>query len=420
MSAAVSAGSDPLRVCYILKMFPRLSETFILNEILELEERGVEVSVVSLMYPGDGRFHGRVGGLKLSIDCVPRDKPEVYWARIRGELGDHAPQLEQWKPAIELLERHNIPKDFDLLMRAAVIAGLLRQRGVHHVHAHFATISTRVAALVSAMTGITYSFTSHAKDIFRETVDRQLYRELVDRSAFNVTVSDYNREFLMEHTPEIDGDKVRRLYNGIDLDYFRPADAERDTRHVLSVGRLVPKKGFDVLLRAAKRLANEGSPLHFTIVGDGEDRDALLALQRELRLENTVRFAGALPQERVRTLYDSASITALACVPDEIGNRDALPTTLLESLACGLPAVSTRLTGVPEIVDDEVGAIVEPHRDDQLASAISALTSRVDEGLRARCRERAKERFDLRQNVATLHQWFGEAGRGGGTEGPRS
>ncbi len=420
MSAPDNPGDEPLRVCYILKMFPRLSETFILNEILELEERGVDVSVVSLMLPHDGRFHGRLGGLKLTVDHVVRDKPEGYWARIRGDLVDYAPALDRWQPAIELLEAHAIPKDFDLLLRAVVIAGMLQKRGVHHVHAHFATIATRVAALVSSMTGITFSFTSHAKDIFRETVDRNLYRDLVDRSAFNVTVSDYNREFLIEHTPNIDAAKVRRLYNGIDLGYFQPSSTPRDPNHVLSVGRLVPKKGFDVLLRAAKRLVNEGSRLRFTIVGDGEDRDALHALNRELGLENTVTFAGGLPQERVRELYDVASITALACVPDAIGNRDALPTTLLESLACGVPAVSTRLTGVPEIIDETVGAVVEPNQDEPLARAIAELAQRVDPALRQRCRDRAADRFDLRRNVATLHEFFEEASRSAKNNGATS
>ncbi|MCA8959684.1 MAG: glycosyltransferase [Planctomycetes bacterium] len=406
MPVTTPAKADRLRVCYILKMFPRLSETFILNEILSLERQGVEVSVISLMHPADGRFHGRLSELELTVDYLPKDKIEVYWERIRGELREFAPPLEDWKSAVRFAERHHIPKDLDLVLRSVIVAGLLRSRGVHHVHAHFATISTRVAALAHLMTGMPFSFTSHAKDIFRETVDRGLYRDLVELSRFNITVSDFNREYILEHTPGVDSEKIVRLYNGIDLDYFRPAEGPRDPNHIVSVGRLVPKKGFDVLLRAARELQERGSALHFTIVGDGEDRDALHALHRELGLGDRVRFVGALAQEEVRKLYGVAGLTALACIPDDIGNRDALPTTLLESLACGVPAVSTRLTGVPEIVTGTTGAIVEPGDADALARALAQMATEVDEPMRQRCRARAEELFDLHRNAGILRSHF--------------
>jgi glycosyltransferase involved in cell wall biosynthesis len=244
------------------------------------------------------------------------------------------------------------------------------------------------------MTGVPFSFTSHAKDIFRETVNRDLYKELVDRAAFNITVSDFNRQFILENTPGIDAEKVIRLYNGIDLSYFdQPEDQKQKSRvpHIVSVGRLVPKKGFDILLDALSTWKASAREFRATIIGDGEDREKLHALCGELRRH-----------------FREADLSVLACVPDEIGNMDALPTTLLESLALGVPVVSTVLTGVPGIVGDESGVLVPPHDAQALAEGMDAMLRRIDTGefSPARSRERAQELFDLPTNVGRLATHF--------------
>ena len=169
----------PLRVGYILKMFPRLSETFILNELLELERQGTDVSVFSLLFPADGRFHGRLANLKLEASYFPRKKAESSWRQI-WELPDELrPPIPRWEEAVNFLRRWSIPNDLDLLLRAVAISAEVKARGIQHLHAHFATIATRMAALVNIMTGIPFSFTSHAKDIFRTTVNPDLYTDLV-------------------------------------------------------------------------------------------------------------------------------------------------------------------------------------------------------------------------------------------------
>jgi len=192
-------------------MFPRLSETFILNEVLELERQGVDVDVFSLMAPGDGRFHGNLSQLNLAVRYLTREKPESSWAKIWKLAPDLAPPLARWDEAIDFLHRHHIPKDLDMLLRAVLIGAEARSLGVQHFHAHFATISTRMAALVNLLYGIPFSFTCHAKDIFRETVNRVLFKELVDLSAFAITVSDFNRNYILEQTPGMDASKMIRL-----------------------------------------------------------------------------------------------------------------------------------------------------------------------------------------------------------------
>ncbi len=405
-----------LRIGYVLKMFPRLSETFILNELLELERQDAELSVYSLMHPNDGRFHGRLAGLQLTAQYFPRDKPESTWNTLCELRQGLAPSFHRWSKAADFLRRHSIPGDLDLLLRSALIGVHAKAQGIQHLHAHFATVATRVAALVSMLTDIPFSFTAHAKDIFRTTVDRRLFAELVDRAAFAITVSDFNRDFIRSHTPGIDDRKLIRLYNGVDLDFFTPKVNREipDIPHIISVGRLVPKKGFDHLLRALRACKDEGSRFRATVVGDGAEMQNLLALRRELDLDADVTFPGSLPQENVRELLAEASMVALACVPDQDGNMDALPTVLLEALALDVPVVSTRLTGIPEIVGDGAGLLVDPGDDAALARAIRELWEQIRSGARSpgRGRVRAERLFDLRKNGAVLRDLFADSASG--------
>ena len=399
-----------VRVGYVLKMFPRLSETFILNELLALEEQGADLSVFSLMYPADGKFHGRLGRLACTADYLPRDKLEGYWERIHAADLGLVPGFDRWEAATRFLRRHRIPKDLDLLLRSVAIAVEVRRRRIQHLHAHFATIATRVAAVVHLLTGVPFSFTSHAKDIFRSTVDFGLYQELLELAAFNVTVSDFNRRHLAERIDARLMDKVVRLYNGIDLSYFAPVEDDRrvDQLDIVSVGRLVPKKGFGDLLAALALLHEKNVPARLTIIGDGEGEADLRARSEAAGLTGVVEFAGALSQEETRDRVAGATMMALACCADADGNMDALPTVLLEALALDVPLVSTRLSGVPEIVAANVGELAEAGNPASMAEAIERLWQRIQRGdvARGTCRERAAELFDLRANAGRLFERF--------------
>ncbi|MAW78094.1 MAG: hypothetical protein CMJ95_12010 [Planctomycetes bacterium] len=401
---------SPLHVAYLLKMFPRLSETFILNEVLELERQGVEVQVFSLMPPGDGKFHGSISELKLTIRYIPREKPEAFWARLGEFEPDLVPSMDRWEPAVEFLRKYRIPKDLDMLLRALIIGAEAKKSGVQHIHAHFATISTRMAALVNLLYDIPFSFTCHAKDIFRVTVDRELFRDLVAKSSFAITVSDFNRNFILENTPGVDSEKIIRLYNGIDLNFFEtPTEPlKTDPLEIVSVGRLVPKKGFDHLLNALSMLKSGNINFHTTIIGDGEEKTRLQQQCQGLGLDDKVEFTGALPIEEVRRRCADSSMMVLGCVPDTDGNMDALPTVLLEALALDLPIVTTTLTGCPEIVGADAGVLVEPGNPEALAKSISTLANKIQEGGidRGTARARAEQLFDLSTNVSTLRGHF--------------
>jgi glycosyltransferase involved in cell wall biosynthesis len=261
------------------------------------------------------------------------------------------------------------------------------------------------------MAGITYSFTAHAKDIYEQSVKTDALRLKVKNAAAVVTVSDYNREHLVRTLgPEAEG--VRRIYNGLDLGEF-PAPAAEPARsgepEVIGVGRLVEKKGFDDLLRACAVLKREGTPIRCAIVGTGPEEPALRSMVESLGLSDRVRLVGARPRAEVIEMMRGAWALAAPCVVGADGNRDGLPTVLLEAMALGTPCISTPVTGIPEVVGDgRTGLLVAERNPEALAGAIRRLVT--DRSLVASlCREarRLVEReFDIHHNAAAMREMF--------------
>lgn len=406
--------TEPMRVGYVLKKFPRLSETFILNEVLELQRQGVDVHVISLYPPDDGRFHAAVAELKNPVVYVPEMRLHQAFSELLRDRSLVQPMLGRLGAALDYLLDLGEAQGTPVLKRALAVALAMARLRLHHVHAHFATIAARTALTCRMLTGASYSFTCHAKDIYRDTVSPTEFARLLDEAAFAVTVCDANRDYVLERLAPGRGDKLLRLYNGVDLSRFvATPDAERASPpEILAVGRLVPKKGFHVLLDACALLKGRGTAFRCVLVGDGEEKAALEAQVDRLQLRDVVTLTGALSQESIVPLMRTASIAALPCVEDDQGNRDALPTTLLEALACGLPCVSTPVGGVPEIIEEGVNGHLVPQNDAvSLAAAIERLLAD-----RAACRRfgaagrsRALERFDLTHNVATLRACFARA-----------
>jgi glycosyltransferase involved in cell wall biosynthesis len=394
-----------LRIAYILKKYPRLSETFILNEILELERQGVEVTIFSLRRPDDGRFHPGTCRLKGNVVYVPEMKGTDALPILR----EMWPSLRKHRTALaELMEEALLSPDPGAV--AELVAGLLIAREVNarrfdHLHAHFATIASSVARIVHAMTTVPYSFTAHAMDIYRHRVQPDRFGKMVKDAAFVVTVCDANKTYIERDLLGRSEPKLRRIYNGIDLGVFAPRAAPPvSTPLVLGVGRLIEKKGFHVLLNACAALRDGGEEFRCVIVGDGEDRERLHDQCRELGLDEFVEFLGARTQDEVLALIRQASVVCLPCVTAADGNKDALPTVLLEALSCGVPAVSTPVGGIAEILGTNAGLLVPENSADSLASAISSVLR--DRALAAKLarngRERAEKLFDLHQNVSEL------------------
>jgi glycosyltransferase involved in cell wall biosynthesis len=400
----------PLRIGYVAKMFPRLSETFVLNEILELERQGAEVVVFSAKKPNEGRFHPQLARLKAQVIYF-EDLDTKKWAQwISADWDTLGPRAGRVWDLVRGALAEGEPQRVDRIWQAAWMAARCAELKLDRLHAHFATLPAMLAYLVHRVSGIPYSFTAHAKDIFVYAPEETRLGELIEHADFMVTVTEYNRRYLCRILPGVDPAKIEVVHNGIDLTDFEAAPAmDREEDLVLGVGRLVPKKGFDDLLRACAVLKEAGRSFRCVIAGGGVAEDDIRGLARELDLEDVVTFTGPVKVDHVRDLMRRATVFALPCRVAPDGNVDALPTVLLEALASGLPGISTSLSGVPEIISDgREGLLIPPDDPEALARAVARLLDSPDErrDMAREGRRKAEEAFDIRLNVERMHRLF--------------
>jgi glycosyltransferase involved in cell wall biosynthesis len=392
---------DPPRVGYILKRYPRYSETFIINEILAHESAGLAVEIFSLRPASDTHFPEQVERVRARVTYLPSEgKAAEFWAALE----DAHESFAAFRSFLRLA------KDEDALvgLQSLLIAYAARQRGLTHLHAHFATAATAAARLAAHLTGLPYSFTAHAKDIFHDDVrSDDLSCKLRDAAAV-VTVSDYNCAHLRERFGRAAAG-VRRVYNGLDIRNF-PFAAPRDrTDRIVAVGRLVEKKGFADLVDACAILARRGRAFSCDIIGGGELSAALQSQINALGLGERVRLRGALPLSEVTHAVREAAVLAAPCVVGGDGNRDGLPTVLLEAMALGTPCVATPVTGIPEVVrDGQTGRLVPEHNPADLADALHQLLDAPQVRVRLATAARAliEANFDIHKNTARIRDLF--------------
>lgn len=400
-----------LRIGYLLRAYPRFSQTFVANEIAELERQGAEVFVLSLRIPKDEPVHEAASRVRAAVEYLPKPRH----AQRRAVLHTLA---EPWRSnrtglaaALRVL-RSDPTCDWDDFVHALEVVRWARQHRLDHIHVHFGTSEATVALMANLLGEVPYSLTLHAFDIFRDNVDLRLLAQKINHSRFSVTVTEFNRDYLVASARGLDVERLRVCYNGISVERFAAERAPSPTPTVFGLGRLIEKKGFGHLIAAVARLRDQGLVVQCRIGGDGPELQELRRRIDAARLTAQMEMLGPLNEAQVREELRGATCFVLPCIRAKDGNIDALPTVLLEAQASGCPVITTRLSGNPEIVEDRVsGLLVEPGDDDELARAIReivstpALAARLSE----QGRRRAEERFDIRKNVAVLHRWFQKA-----------
>lgn len=396
-----------MKIGYVLKRYPRYSETFVVNEILAHEAAGLEVEIFALRPPSDTHFQDIISRVRAPVNYLSASgiKAADFWTALGGAAVS-SPGL--WTALGEAGS-----EDARDVYQAALLAREARLKGITHLHAHFATASTTVARLAAKFAGIPYTFTAHAKDIFHESVCPEDFRRKLEDAAGVVTVSDYNLRYLRENYGPA-AERMRRVYNGLDLQRFTyKAPLHRPSR-IVAVGRLVEKKGFADLIGACATLAASGRRFTCEIVGSGELEADLRGRIEQSGAGGIVRLIGPRPQAEVVRLVQEAAAFVAPCVLGEDGNRDGLPTALLEAMALGTPVVSTDVTGIPEVLrDGETGLLVPQRNPAALAGAISRLTR--DSTLRIRLADRARRLietdFNVHANAAHLREIFAQSAR---------
>jgi len=406
----------------VLKGYPRISETFISNEILLLEQLGFAVHIFSMRRGRESFTHESVARIRAGVDYLPETFLRNIHRLLYHNLCLAMRRPRRYAAGVAVARRRFRRTRNPASLRHFLQAGYLVQRclpgsGVVHLHAHFAHSPASVALYASVLSGRPFSFTAHAKDIY--TSDAAQLREKMALARFVVTCTEYNRRHLMAlagglRTP------IHRIYHGIDTRLFANGGDFRSTAsppyHVLSVARLTEKKGIATVLRAVKQLQERGVRLTYTLIGDGQERAKILELVRQLGLDAVCRWLGTQPHAVVLEHYRRADLFVLGCEVAADGDRDGIPNVLFESMAMGVPVVTTEVSAIPELVESgRTGLLVPPGRPEALADAM--LRMLADAGLRQRvipaARERVLHDFDNRALVGRLAETYRTALTGG-------
>jgi glycosyltransferase involved in cell wall biosynthesis len=373
--------SERLRVAYLVKTFPRLSETFILNEILGVEELGLELEIFSLrkLPPANEPVHPDVAKVKAPVRYIPSlirplwppglalllfshlallfAAPQRYFAAARFHFGSgNGPRL----------------KDF---LQAGYLGRALSRGKFTHLHAHFANVPTTVAEIVKHLTGIGYSFTAHAKDVYL-TPPSELARKIKEAKCV-LTCTAVNQRYLAGLADQ--GTPVRLAYHGVDVSRFRALSSGDSPQNdgvplILSVARLCEKKGLEFLIEACRILVDRGVAFQCRIVGHGPLEDKLQKMIATLALRDRVFLLGKMTQDQLAQLYPQSNLFVLPCMILENGDQDGIPNVLFEAMVCGVPIVSTEIPGICELIEHQKnGLLVEQRNARALADAIELL-----------------------------------------------
>lgn len=351
---------------YLFERFPSFTQTFCNREVAEMIAQGMRPEIFSIRGADEGNTFPPE--LAARVRYLPPDN-ELN-REVRRLRAEHRIHSGVW----EIFSTWGDRGDKARLYEAAWLGLELKRLHVRHVHAHFAGMAARTAYWLRKFWGITYSFTGHANDIFCETNFPVSLAEIVAEARLVVTETDFSRDWLREKFPRHAG-RIERCYNGIDVERFAASEAHGGALpRIISVGRYVEKKGFSDLIDACASLRERGVKFECDIVGSGPLEEALRSQIDRLALAENVRLTGSRSEPEVIEMLRGAAVFALPCVREADGGSDNLPTVIMEAMAIGLPIVSTRIAGVPEMVVDGVTGFLVAERDPaQTAGAIETL-----------------------------------------------
>ena len=397
-------------VLYIGAVLPSLTETFVYREVLGLRERGWNVPIASVHAPALDDSGGELASLasealpvyglgagrilaRVAAECAARPvrTTRTLWRSVRDAVGGRD---------LRLVQR---PKVLVQALAAVAVAREARSLGLRRVHAHMAHVPATIGMYLAQHLGVAFSFTGHANDLFQQ---RSLLAEKLSRADFVAAISHWHREFYRSVVPDLTDAKMPIVRCGVDTEAFRDRGPARAAEELLiSVGRLVEKKGFHVLIRALPAVLRSHPDVRLHLIGEGPERERLESLVRELGLESRVRFLGARSNDEVRRAVGEARVFALPCVRAASGDKDGIPVVLMEAMALGVPVVAGALPAIRELVDGTAtGLLCEPGSVEDVERALLELfgSSSARECLGSGGRRRVLEEFSAQVNLARL------------------
>jgi glycosyltransferase involved in cell wall biosynthesis len=398
-------------VGYLLKTYPKLSETFILNEILELERQGVSLHLFSLRKPTDEKNHPDVDKVKARVTYIPTLLPNFNFPdlidllKVHGQLLSQSPR--QYWQALQFHLQRPEKKRWNEFLQAGYLAAKMQELGLSHLQAHFANIPTATTEIAKIFGNFSYNIFAHAKDIYLtepEVLDRR-----IASAEFVLTCTGFNHRHLCSISQSTT--PIYLSYHGINLTRFTSAFTKQKTEIplILSVGRYCEKKGFPYLIEACRQLKQQGYKFQCDIVGYGPMQGELAQLIADLDVADVVSLAGKMTQDELVKVYQKSSIFVLPCQVMDNGDRDGIPNVLLEAMAMEIPVVSTDISGIGELVDSgENGFLVPEKNPPALAEALEKLLSQPElrEQFGKAGRQRVLQQFSLERNVGEIRELF--------------
>ena len=396
------------KVAYIMSRFPHLPETFILREMSALEDLGWDIALYPLIIQDQTVLHEESGVWVERAHFVPFLSWQVVLANLmfffRMPIRYSVTLLQAW------VENVPSPKFFAravvLFPKAVMMASLMQSEAVEHIHAHYATHPALVAWIIHRLTGLSYSVTAHAHDIF---VVQTMLKTKLRAAAFIAAISEFNRQYMVDVVGEDIRRKIHIIHCGIVPDWYSKksqGDKESGGRiEILNISSLQPYKGQIYLLKACKILEEWCIPFHCQIIGEGEERENLENFLRAHRLSDQVHLLGALAQEKVAQILQTVDCYVQPSVIADDGKMEGIPVAIMEALATGLPVIATNISGIPEIIrSGETGFLISPGDAAELASTIKEVFQRKDyaQQMAMAGRNLVHKEFDLFTNVDLL------------------
>ena len=373
-----------MKLLYITKRFPRLSETFILDEMIGLERNGIELTIFAIANPNESKVHTAAKKLIPSVQYL-HDSPSPAWHdRFISEIVDGAwcfarRPIGVFSAIFACLKPSRLSiGSVKHLLEAFVVARYAIGNEVDQIHGAFAHSPASVADFAGQISGIPFSFAGHAKDIY--TLDKLTLKSRLERACYVLCCSDSAYQFLHNIEPAA---RVVLAPHGVDSERLASMAEQRRTKELefspanplrlLCIGRLVPKKGISDLIDAVHLLNASGIPVILQVAGGGELRDVLTSQARDLGIESLIELRGSIDSDEIQQLLRWADIYVQPSVELKNGDRDGIPNSLLEAMAAGLPIVATAVAGIPEVVGPDTGILVTPGDGGALAVAIRQL-----------------------------------------------
>jgi glycosyltransferase involved in cell wall biosynthesis len=421
-------------VAYVMNGFPRLSETFIANEVHLLEQLGLRLHLYVVKREDEPKVHPVIGRIRAPLQYLPKVS-SLSGTSLAAWLWKNLPRYARTHAAVALRRplawlgtaamaaafswryrpegsgfklRKVFIKEF--LQAGHIAREVLAKPEIGHLHGHFCHGVATITWMASRMAGVPFSFTAHAKDIYQADLNPgDLLERKLAAARFVATCTGANAEVLKAR--HVRPEEVHTIYHGLDTGFFTPLMRRAQARPlILSVGRFVEKKGFDHLVNACARLRDAGTDFECLIVGEkGSAYEPIRAQIEALGLGAHVTLMNAVTQDELREIYARASVFALPCQVMADGDRDGIPNVLAEAMAMGLPVVSTNISGIPEIVDTGVhGLLVDSCDVQALADALQRVLTdpALQERLSAAARRCICERFDSQRTTVALRDLF--------------